>query len=36
MHSKIYVFSGGGVTTAIVGSAKMTRGGLAGNWDFPR
>lgn len=34
MHPKVYVFGGADATTAIVGSANMTQGGLAGNWEL--
>ena len=34
MHIKVYVFGGANATTAIVGSANMTQGGLVGNWEL--
>jgi HKD family nuclease len=33
LHPKVYVFAGNGPTTAIVGSANMTGGGLRDNWE---
>ncbi|WP_406239897.1 phospholipase D-like domain-containing protein (plasmid) [Acetobacter orientalis] len=34
MHPKIYIFGGRQGTTAIVGSANMTQGGFADNWEM--
>ncbi|MBS1081819.1 phospholipase D-like domain-containing protein [Gluconobacter kondonii] len=34
MHPKIYIFRGKQGTTAIVGSANMTQGGFADNWEM--
>lgn len=34
MHPKVYVIGAADATTAIVGSANMTYGGLADNWEL--